>query len=336
MNTNSCPITKQSAKVIPKEKLRDFYIEMTRIREFEEKTAQLVSAGEIRTPCHLYIGQEAIAVGVCKALQKPDYVWGTHRSHGHYLAKGGSMKEMMAEIFGKQGGCSRGKGGSMHLCAPEVGILGTVPIVAATIPMAVGSALACQLRKDGRVSVAFFGDGAVDEGAFHEAMNFAGLKKLPLIFVCENNFYSSHLPLHERHATDAIYKRAESYGMPGVRIDGNNVIEMYEAAKKAVARARKGAGPTLIEARTYRWRGHVGANYDLELGIREKSTLEQWMERCPIKSLSALLVAKNIASQHELDEITRNAKNEVARALTFAQKSPFPKNPELFTHIFKT
>ena len=318
-----------------KKLLIEFYKEMVRIREAEEAIAQLVAEDVIKTPCHLYIGQEAIAVGACKALEKKDYVWGTHRSHGHYLAKGGSMNEMMAEIFGKQGGCSRGKGGSMHLCAPEVGILGTVPIVAATIPIAVGAALACQLRKDGRINVAFFGDGAVDEGAFHEAMNFAGLKKLPLIFFCENNFYSSHLPLPERHATDAIYQRAESYGMPGIRIDGNNVIEVYEAAKKAAARARNGAGPTLIEARTYRWRGHVGANYDLELGIREKSTLEKWMERCPIKSLGTLLIAKNTASQHELDEITRNVKDEVARALMFAQKSPFPGNKELFTHIFK-
>ena len=309
---------------------------MVRIREFEECAADSVSKKEIKTPCHLYIGQEAIATGVCLALKKNDYVWGTHRSHGHYLAKGGPMNALMAELFGKESGCSGGKGGSMHLLAKEVGILGTVPIVAATIPLAAGTALASQIKKDKRISVAFFGDGAVDEGAFHESMNFAGVKKLPMVFVCENNFYSSHLPLHERHALDNIFERAKGYGMPGIRIDGNNVVEVYQTAREAIERARNGKGPTLIEARTYRWRGHVGANYDLELGIRDKSTLESWMERCPIQTLEKFLTKERIFSPAELENIRHRAKKEVADSLAFARKSPFPHTRELFTHVFST
>src|SRR5262245_48891519 len=175
--------------------LQGLYKTMLRIRRTEECVAELVERGEIRCPCHLCIGQEAVAAGVCSVLQADDYVFGNHRSHGHYLAKGGSLKELMAELFGKTTGCAKGRGGSMHLVAPEVGILGTVPIVAATIPMAAGTALASKLRKDGRVSVSFFGDGAVDEGTFHEAMNLAAVWILPVVFVCENNLYSSHLHL---------------------------------------------------------------------------------------------------------------------------------------------
>src|SRR3989454_6639819 len=187
---------------VPSDLLRGMYVSMLRIRLFEERVAELVEAGEIKTPCHLYIGQEAIAVGVCAALERDDYVWGGHRSHGHYLAKGGDLRAMMAELHGKATGCSKGRGGSMHLVAPEVGILGTVPLVAATIPMAAGTALASRLRGDRRASVAFFGDGAVEEGAFHESMNLAAARQLPVVFVCENNLYASHLHLLERRRRD--------------------------------------------------------------------------------------------------------------------------------------
>src|SRR5207237_8695910 len=192
-----------------------------------------------------YIGQEAIAAGVCAALEIRDYAWGGHRSHGHYLAKGGNLRAMMAELFGKATGCSGGRGGSMHLVAPEVGILGTVPLVAATIPLAVGAALASKLRDDRRVSVAFFGDGALEEGHFHESMNLAALYRLPVIFVCENNFYASHMSLAERRAEDNITKSGDAHGIPGVVIDGNDVAAVYESARQAVACARQGEGPTL-------------------------------------------------------------------------------------------
>lgn len=335
MKPESHPITKESIKGISNVLLKKFYTEMVRIREFEEKTAELVAKGEIKTPCHLYIGQEAIATGVCLALEKNDYVWGTHRSHGHYLAKGGDMNALMAELFGKQTGCSGGKGGSMHLCAPEVYILGTVPIVGATIPHAVGSALASKLRTDRRISVSFFGDGAVNEGVWHESLNFAALKKLPVIFICENNFYSSHFPLSEHLSVDNIAKRVESYGIPGIRIDGNNAIEVYRTAKKAVEHARNGKGPSFIEARTYRWRGHVGANYDLELGIRDKATLERWMERCPIKTLRAFLVKEKFFLEAELEKTTTDAKKEVEASLAFAKKSPLPNKKDLLKDVFR-
>src|SRR2546422_6513026 len=189
---------------VPIDLLHGMYVSMLRIRLFEERAAELVDAGEIKTPCHLYIGQEGIAVGVCEALERDDYVWGGHRSHGHYLAKGGNLRAMMAELYGRATGCSKGRGGSMHLVAPEVGILGTVPLVAATIPLAVGAALAARLRREPRVSVSFFGDGAVEEGNFHESMNLAAMHKLPVVFVCENNTYSSHLHLLERRGADNI------------------------------------------------------------------------------------------------------------------------------------
>src|SRR5215510_12486026 len=204
--------------------LQGLYKTMLRIRRTEECVAELVERGEIRCPCHLCIGQEAVAAGVCSVLQADDYVFGNHRSHGHYLAKGGSLKELMAELFGKTTGCAKGRGGSMHLVAPEVGILGTVPLVAATIPLAAGAALAAKLRQESRVSVAFFGDGATEEGHFHESLNMAAVYQLPAIFVCENNFYASHMSLAERRASDNIDQAAAAHGIRGARIDGNDVL----------------------------------------------------------------------------------------------------------------
>jgi len=308
---------------------------MLRIRIFEERTAELLEAGEIKCPTHLYIGQEAIAAGVCAALRKDDYVFGTHRSHGHYLAKGGDMKAMMAELFGKRTGCSQGRGGSMHLIAPEVGVLGTAPIVSGTIPLAVGAALASKLRGEDRVSVTFFGDGATDEGVFHESMNFAALKKLAVIFVCENNFFSTHLHLSERRVSDNIFKIADFYGMPGVRLDGNDAIEVYRAAAEAVARARGGEGPTLLECRTYRWRGHVGPAWDLEVGYKRKEELPQWLKRDPISRLKEHLIQNEEISLEELEQISRDVQQEVEEAIAFARESPYPDEQELTHYVFK-
>src|SRR3990170_2618135 len=216
--------------------LRNMYVTMVKIRKFEEKVAELLLAPkkEITTPCHLYIGQEAIATGVCSVLKKDDWVFSTHRSHGHFIAKGGSLKALMAELYCKKTGCSKGRGGSMHIASPDHGLLGSSAIVGGTIPIAVGAALAFSMQNKDAVSVAFFGDGAVSEGVFYESLNFASLKKSPVIFVCENNFYCTHLPVSECLADTNIYKKAEAFGIPGIRIDGNNVIEVYKTAKKAV------------------------------------------------------------------------------------------------------
>ena len=246
------------------EKLVWMYKTMLKIRRAEESIAKRVINKEIICPCHLYIGEEAVATGVCSGLEKDDYVFSTHRSHGHYIAKGGDLNEMMAEIYGKVTGCSSGRGGSMHIASPEMGLPGSSAIVAGTISLAVGAALAFSMQNKGAVSVAFFGDGAVDEGVFYESLNIASLYKLPVIFVCENNLCSTHLPISACLADTNIYKKAKVFDIPGIKVDGNNVLEVYNAAKKAIENARCGKGPSLIECMTYRWRGHVGPNDDLD------------------------------------------------------------------------
>jgi pyruvate dehydrogenase E1 component alpha subunit len=313
--------------------LRGFYETMLRIRLFEERTGELVESKEVRCPCHLYIGQEAVAAGVCHALRREDYVWGTHRSHGHYLAKGGDMRAMMAEILGRVTGCSKGRGGSMHLFAPEVGIHGTVPLVAATIPIAVGTALASKIKKDGRVSVAFFGDGAVEEGHFHESVNMAAVYDLPVVFVCENNLYASHMSLLERRRKDNIDSAAESHGIPGVRLDGNDVVAVYRAALEAAERGRRGEGPTLIEARTYRWRGHVGPAWDIDVGVQRKNELGDWFPKDPIGRLRERLRELAVPAE-ELAGMEKKAGEEVEDALAFARQSPYPEPDDLLRHVF--
>jgi pyruvate dehydrogenase E1 component alpha subunit len=313
--------------------LRHMYLTMLRIRRFEERVADLTEAGEIKTPCHLYIGQEAIAAGVCAALRADDYILGTHRSHGHYLAKGGDMQAMMAEIHGKRTGCSRGRGGSMHLIAPEVGMLGTVPIVSGTIPLAVGAALASTLQGRDRVAVAFFGDGAMEEGTTHESLNLAAHRRLPVLFVCENNLYSSHLSLLERRALDNIVGAAAAHGMVGVCVDGNDVEEVYRVVVEAVTRARAGAGPTFLECRTYRWRGHVGPSWDLDVGVKRKDELKDWLDKDPVARARERLTSRGTGAD-DLDRLDSDARTEVARAEEFARRSPYPGEGELSLHVF--
>jgi pyruvate dehydrogenase E1 component alpha subunit len=309
------------------------YRTMVRIRVAEERIADLVEAGEVGCPCHLYIGQEGVATGICAAIEARDLVWGGHRSHGHYLAKGGDLRGMMAEIFGKKTGCCEGRGGSMHLIATDVGILGTVPLVAATVPLALGAALAFKLRGETTVSVSFFGDGATEEGHFHESMNMAALYKLPVIFVCENNFYASHMALLERRASDNIIRSAEAHGLAGVQVDGNDVLAVLAAAKAAVARARRGDGPSLIECRTYRWRGHVGPSWDMDVGVKRKDELKDWLPKDPIARLRVRLLEDG-APAAELEAIDREVQVEVAAAVAFARDSPAPGLEELTTHVF--
>ncbi len=321
---------------IPAATLRSMYLTMVRIRRFEERVADLlVGDPEIKCPVHLYIGQEAVAAGVCANLRKDDYVFSTHRSHGHYIAKGGDIGALMAELYGKKTGCARGKGGSMHLASPEVGLPGSCAIVAGTVPLAVGAALAFFLQGKDAISVAFFGDGAANEGVWYESLNFASLKKLPVIFVCENNLYSTHMPVAHCLADTRIYRKAEAFGMPGVRVDGNNVFKVYQAAKKAVDNARNGKGPALIECMTYRWRGHVGPNYDLDKGLRSKEELEYWMSRCPIKTLARTLLKQGILSEPEKAQIYASIDKEVEDALIFARESPYPDESEVLADVFK-
>lgn len=322
----------QVADRLPRSLLWSMYVAMLRIRVFEERVAELCECGEIKTPCHLYIGQEAVAVGVCSALSTEDYVWGGHRSHGHYLAKGGDLKAMMAELYGKVTGCSRGRGGSMHLVAPRVGILGTVPIVAATIPLAVGAGLASKLRGDGRVSVSFFGDGATEEGHFHESLNLAALHRLPVVFVCENNFYASHMFLLERRRHDNIVDAARVHGIPGMRADGNDAVAVYKAASEAVGHARAGQGPVLLECRTYRWRGHVGPAWDLDVGVNRRNELEQWMAKDPIARMRDCLLGLGF-TEPELDQAVAEVRNEVEEAVTYARESPYPDSSECLEHV---
>ena len=312
----------------------DMYRSMLRIRRFEEAIADCASAKEFKGPTHLYIGQEAVAVGVCAALRRDDYVFGGHRSHGHYLAKGGNLRQLAAEIIVRETGCSKGRGGSMHLTAPEVGLLGTSALVGGGMGPGVGTALASVLQRKDRVTAIFFGDGAIEEGVFSESLNFAALKKLPVIFVCENNLYASHLPLHVRQPQSELYKHAEPYGIPGLRVDGNDVLAVYDSACEAVARARAGQGPTLLEYMTYRWRGHVGPSYDLEYNIRTKEEVESWMARDPIKRHGERLASQAVLSAEEQARIDTSVTEEVAAAIDFARESPFPAVEGLLDHVY--
>ncbi len=307
---------------------------MLKIRIFEERLIELYPEQQIKCPIHLYIGQEAIAVGVCMNLKRTDYVFSNHRSHGHYIAKGGDLKLLAAELYGKADGCSKGKGGSMHLVAPEVNFLGSSAIVGGSIPLAAGTALASSMQGNKKVSIAFFGDGGVDQGVFHEGLNFASLKKLPVVFVCENNFYATNSPLYARQPLDNIYKKAESYGIAGVRVDGNDVLAVFSAAKRAIAHARAGRGPTLIECRTYRYRAHVGPDCDYESGCRPKGELDKWLKRCPIKRFERYLLEKNIVSKSYLSKASTKLKGEVEEAIAFGKESPFPDKEELLKDVY--
>jgi len=320
---------------LSKKDLLALYKTMLRIRVAEEKIAERLEAKEINCPTHLYTGQEAIATGVCFHLKKKDYVFGTHRSHGHFLAKGGNLQEMMAELYGKQTGCAKGRGGSMHLVDPSIGILGTTPIVASGIGIAVGTALAASIKEDGRVTACFFGDGAVEEGRFHEALNVSALYKLPIVFICENNLYSSHVRLEERQPIDAIVKHAAAYGIPGYRIDGNNVVQVAGYAAKAIQRARKGSGPTLIECRTYRWRGHVGPNYDLEKGIRAVEEWDAWKKKCPVRRIEKHLLQQGTLTAAKLKSIYSKTEKEVDAAIEFARNSNYPAAEEVLDYVLR-
>jgi acetoin:2,6-dichlorophenolindophenol oxidoreductase subunit alpha len=329
------PHTRPTDISVPASISSEMYRSMLRIRRFEEVIGECADAGEFRGPTHLYIGQEAVAVGVCSALRRDDYVFGGHRSHGHYLAKGGDLRQLAAEIYARETGCSRGRGGSMHLTAPDIGLMGTSALVGGGIGTGVGVALASVLQKRDSVTAIFFGDGAIEEGVFHESLNFAALKRLPVIFVCENNLYSSHLHIVERQPTQAIFRHAEPYGIIGERLDGNDVSEVYHHASRAVQRARQGEGPTLLECCTYRWRGHVGPNWDLDKGLRTQEEVYAWVDRCPIKRHGERLAEQRLLSAADQDRIAQEVEAEVADAIAFARSSPTPSPADLLRFVYK-
>jgi pyruvate dehydrogenase E1 component alpha subunit len=310
------------------------YRSMVRIREFEERVAALYPEQQMRCPVHLSIGQEATAAGMCEALSRKDLIVGNHRSHGHYIAKGGSLRRMLAEMYGRVTGCSKGIGGSMHLIDLEVGVLCTTPIVGSTIPVAAGAAFACQQKKSGLVTTLFLGDAATEEGVFHETVNLAVLKRLPLIFMCENNFYSVYTHLDSRQPRRHIAEIARANGLPSVRIDGNDVVAVYESAREAVARAREGKGPSFIEAITYRWREHCGPNYDNDIGYRTEAEFLEWKARCPVEGMRNRLIKEGLASAKDLDRIRDEVLAEIEDAVRFAKNSEFPPPNTAFENVY--
>ncbi|MFC1964270.1 thiamine pyrophosphate-dependent dehydrogenase E1 component subunit alpha [Chloroflexota bacterium] len=319
---------------IPEEVLRDLYRTMLRIQKAELKVNDLYHEDEMKTPVHLCLGQEAVAAGVCQNLNSDDYVFSNHRGHGHYLAKKGDLKAMVAELYNRATGCSRGRGGSMHIIDVSVGVLGTSSIVAGCVPIATGAALAARIRKDNRVSVAFFGDAAVEEGVVYESINFAMLKKLPVIYVCENNFYSVFSPLHKRQADGDIYRRFEGLSIPGYRVDGNNALEVYHVAGKAIEHARKGGGPSFLECRTYRVKDHHGTGSGAEVGYRAQEEVDEWKKSCPVKNFEQFLLERGIMSAGEIKEVDLALDSEVAEAFRFAQESPLPNENEAGEHLY--
>lgn len=311
---------------------------MLKIRLVEESLIEPILKGEVRCPCHLYSGQEAIAVGICAALKPDDKLFSTHRSHGHFLAKGGDLRKLIAEIYGKEDGCSRGRGGSMHLYHTEKGFCGSAPIVAGTISLALGSALASWIRNSGTVTVSFFGDGAAGEGVLYESLNFAALKRLPIIFACENNLYSTHLPIRECRPNPEIYRIAEPFGIKSERIDGNDVLAIYSAAERAVAQCRAGEGPVFLEFLTYRLRGHVGPDDNIQgthTDIRPREEIEAWRKQDPIKKTYHLLIEEGISNQEELHLLEKEIKMEIDQAFKFALERPYPNVSDLGKYVYK-
>jgi pyruvate dehydrogenase E1 component alpha subunit len=313
------------------EQVRDILL----IRYAEEAVAELAVAGEAKCPCHLGIGQEAIAVGVSSVLTAKDRVYGGHRSHAHYLALGGNLDAMFAEILGKATGASKGMGGSMHLFAPEVGFHGSVPIVGATIPIAAGAALACKMDREGAVAVAYFGDGACEEGVFHETLNMAAVMKLPLLFVAENNLYSSHLDIGLWQPADSVARFARASRVAARVVDGNDVCAVARAAGDLVAASRAGEGPGFLEAVTFRWRGHVGPNEDIDVGVRRSpDVLRAWKGRDPLRRLVDSLVAHRGVDVGAVDAIGRDIRQQIERAVRAARAAPYPESGALFDLVY--
>lgn len=313
----------------------DLLYSMKRIRCVEETIAARYPEGKMRCPTHLSIGQEGVAAGVCAALEADDAAFSSHRAHAHYVAKGGNLRSMMAEIYGKVSGCCHGKGGSMHLMDLEAGFLGSTAIVANSIPLAVGAALSFQMQRKNRVSVCFFGDAATEEGVFHEVLNFAVVRKLPVLFLCENNLYSVYSPLSVRQPPNRpIWKFAAAYGVQSKHGNGNDVEEVYHMTRGAVEHIRNGNGPYFLEFSTYRWREHCGPNFDNDIGYRTVEEYEQWKKLDPIAFQQKRLQERGVIDTTQLETMQAKITEEINDAFLFAEQAPWPEPSETFSHLF--
>jgi pyruvate dehydrogenase E1 component alpha subunit len=311
------------------------YKDLLRIRSVENTIAIKYSEQKMRCPVHLSVGQEAIAVGICSNLTKQDKVFTAHRSHAHYLAKGGSLNKMISELYGKSTGCAKGKGGSMHLIDLESGVLGAVPIVGSTIPIGVGAAWAESLKKTKNITVIFFGEGATEEGVFQESLDYASLRKLPVLFVCENNNYSVYSSLEKRQSYNrSILKIAKSIGIEGVHLDGNDVLKIYKKAKEVIFKMKKKQSPFFFLLDTFRHLEHCGPANDDHLGYRSKQYINYWLKKCPIKKIEQYLLKKNILNIQTISHLKNKNNKEIQNAFNFAEKSSFPKKSELYEDIY--
>jgi pyruvate dehydrogenase E1 component alpha subunit len=317
-----------------KQKLLQMYRNMLRIRRFEERLAEESARGNIPGLLHLYVGEEAVAVGACSTLRKEDYITSTHRGHGHCIAKGGDLRKMMAELFAKETGYCKGRGGSMHIAAPEIGIVGCSAIAGAGIPIAAGVGLSSKLRGTDQVCVSFFGDGASNTGAFHEGMNLASLWELPVVYVLENNLYAISTPAVRSSKLKNISDRAAAYGMRSAVADGMDVLSVYEAVSEAVERARKGHGPTLVECKTYRFRGHHEGDPKKGETYRTREEMDEWEKRDPITRLGDRIIRDRKATQADLDAINQETMKEIEDAVAFAKESPSPKPEDVTSYLF--
>jgi pyruvate dehydrogenase E1 component alpha subunit len=316
---------------LPTERLRAMLATMLLIRAFEEKAEELYGLGRVHGTMHLSIGQEAVAVGVCEALRPDDYILSTHRGHGHCLAKGADVRRMMAEFLGKETGYCRGRGGSMHIADVEGGNLGANGIVGGGLPIATGVGLSIQVRGSGQVCVAFFGDGAANEGAFHESVNLASIWDLPVVFVCENNQYAMSMPVRQSMRVERVSDRACAYGIPGRTVDGMDVLAVFEAASEAVERARAGGGPTLLECVTYRYRGHSKSDRQR---YRTREEVARWRAQDPIERLRRLLEEQGLVQPGEFDALAAAAREQVEEAVRFAEASPEPDPSTLLEDVY--
>jgi pyruvate dehydrogenase E1 component alpha subunit len=317
------------------EKLTELYQTMLRIRRFEEKVMDLYARKLILGTVHLYIGEEAVATGVCANLKVEDYITSTHRGHGHCIAKGGDLRHMMAELFGKQTGYCHGKGGSMHIADLDLGILGANGIVGAGAPIAGGAGLSIKMRGTGQVVACFFGDGACNQGALHESMNMASAWKLPVVYICENNQYAISVAHHRISAVEDYYVRKDAYGMAGCKVDGNDVLAVYEAVQEAVERAREGQGPSLIECKTYRWRGHYEGEADRTYTYRTHEEIDGWMKKCPIERFKAVLRKKGVMSEADFEQLEVEVHKQLEDAIQFAVDSPEPDLEDALKGLYR-
>ena len=321
---------KYSESLTREDKMEMLY-KMMLIRGFEEKVEELFSLNLIHGSTHLYIGQEATAVGACRALNKDDYITSTHRGHGHCIAKGGDVKYMMAELLGRKTGYCKGKGGSMHIADMNIGILGANGVVGGGIPIATGAGISIKMRGTNQVVICFFGDGAANQGSFHESLNLASIWDLPVIYIIENNLYGMSMAVNRAVKVERLADRAKAYNIPGIVMDGNDVIEVYDTVSGAVEKVRNGEGPILIESLTYRWRGHSRSD---ARAYRTREEEAEWRSKCPIRRFSEKLMSEGLLTEEGFKELEKRVEDDLNNAVEFAKASPFPDPEDLLTDVY--